>query len=83
MRVILIIGVFATLYTGAYGLYVAAQKGFDEADGKRSLMRCHLYLIACLPVDAARLKTGTASVACAVPACHYRCFSSLHRVVGC
>lgn len=31
MRVILIIGVIGTIYTGCYGIYVASQKGFAEA----------------------------------------------------
>ena len=31
MRVILVVGVIGTLYTGCYGIYVASQKGFADA----------------------------------------------------
>lgn len=35
MRVILVIGVFGTLFTGTYGIWVAAHKGFDDAPSTR------------------------------------------------
>lgn len=42
MRIILVIGVLATLYTSAYGLYVASEKGFAEADGRDPVRIGHI-----------------------------------------